>query len=126
VLITRSPVDHKNAYSGDDMSARLEQNGVYLLPDALNGSEYIILQATQEAGGWQLVECHATPHGNNRFRERAAFPPDQMIHYAVTPDGTLVEQNTSGQQRTTKFTLANLSLLGYIQDGAFVSAAEAG
>ena len=107
------------------MSTRLEQNGVYLLPDALDGSEYIILQATQEAGGWQLVECHATPHGNDRFRERTALPPDQMIRYAVTPDGTLVEQSTSGHQRETQFTLANLSLLGYVQDGAFVSAAEA-
>ncbi len=106
------------------MSVRLEEHGVYLLPNALNGQEYAVLEAIQTKDGWQLVECHAAPSENDRFHERAGLPADQMIRYAVTPDGTLVDQTAGSAQADRGFTLANLSLLGYLRDGNYVSAAE--
>jgi hypothetical protein len=106
------------------MSARLEQHAVYLLPHALEGTEYVLLEAVQEHDGWYLVETHAAPIGNDRFNERATLPAAQMLRYAVTTDGALVAPTSGAMPQDTGFSLANLSLMGYLRDGAYISAAE--
>lgn len=107
------------------MSARLEQHGVYLLPDAIDGTEYVLLEAVQDQDGWHLIETHAASHAKDRFNDRSGLPAEQLLRYTVASDGTLVEQTSSGSTSGRRFTLANLSLMGYLRDGTYVSAAEA-
>lgn len=104
------------------MSITLEQNGVYLLPEGLGGQTYLILLATQETGTWHLTECHETPFGDPAFKERATFPPEEMVHFEVATNGELLERTESGVPRQTGFTLGNLSILGHLQNGTFMPA----
>lgn len=106
------------------MSIRLEPDGIYLLPSALDDNYYVILQAIETADGWHLVEMHGTPWGSDRFKERATLPADQMLRYRVDPNGTLLQQAPTAADSTRAFTLANLSLLGYLRGGNFVQPNE--
>ena len=100
------------------MSVTLEQNGVYLLPNGLHGDTYMIVQAQQQPEGWQLIECHATPLGNEAFKQRATLSSQERYVFRVEPDGALVQHSPSEQQ--TRFSLMNLSLLGALVDDTFV------
>lgn len=103
---------------GSIVSLRLEQNGVYLLPNGLQGDTYMIVEAREQGDGWQLVECHATPLGHDTFKQRATLPQQQQYVYHVEADGTLVEHAPT--QQPTRFSLVNLSLLGRLIDNTFV------
>lgn len=106
------------------MSVTLEQDGLYILAHALEGSSYLILQAVSNGGSWNLIENHATPFGSEQFKSRSQFPADQMVRFAVAPSGALVEDGGGGTAQQTNFTLANLSLIGYLRNGTFVPTAE--
>ncbi|HEY0604984.1 MAG TPA: hypothetical protein VGD58_18845 [Herpetosiphonaceae bacterium] len=106
------------------MSVTLEQDGLYILAHALEGSSYLILQAVKTADGWNLVENHATPFGSEQFKTRSQFPADQMVRFAVDPSGALVADGGGGTAQQTNFTLANLSLIGYLRNGTFVPTEE--
>lgn len=106
------------------MSVTLEQDGLYILAHATEGSSYLILQAVETAGGWSLVENHATPFGSEQFKARCQFPPDQMVRFHVAPSGVLVADGGGGTAQQTDFTLANLSLIGYLRNGTFVPTEE--
>ncbi len=106
------------------MSVRLEPDAIYLLPDALPNRAYVILQAIEKEDGWQLVECHKVPFGSERFKEREALPEDEMLQYRVDHSGALVQDAANGTVKQTNFTLANLSLLGYIRADTFFPADE--
>ncbi|HEX6292376.1 MAG TPA: hypothetical protein VFZ66_24530 [Herpetosiphonaceae bacterium] len=105
------------------MSVRLEQGGLYILPDALAGASYLILQAQQTTGGWQLVECHATPFGSDRFKARAVASDEQVIRFDVDASGALAQRG-GDETQPRRFTLANLSLIGYLRDGQFIPTEE--
>lgn len=102
------------------MSVKLEQGGVYLLPDAVDGEIYAVLEAQRTADGWQLVECHATPFGPEAFQRRATLPPEEQLRYRVDADGALLQEQPSADAAPTRWTVANLSLLGRMRDGALV------
>lgn len=106
------------------MSVTLEQDGLYILAHATEGSSYLILQAVKTADGWNLVENHATPFGSEQFKARSQFPADQMVRFHVTPSGALVAASGGGTAQQTDFTLANLSLIGYLRNGTFVPTEE--
>lgn len=106
------------------MSVKLEQNGLYILAHALEGSSYLILQAVQTSDGWSLIENHATPFGSDEFKARRQFSPDQMVRFAVQSSGELVEQGNGSTVQQMNFTLANLSLIGYLRNGTFVPTEE--
>lgn len=100
------------------MSTTLQEDHVYLLPNGLHGQTYLIVQAQPGQDGWQLVECHATPLGSAAFKERAGLPQQQQFVYQVQPDGTLIQRSPS--EEPTRFSMANLSLLGMVVGGSFV------
>jgi hypothetical protein len=105
------------------MSVTLEQDGVYILPNALDGT-YLIVQAERGSEGWQLTECHATSFGSEQFKARSLFAPDQLIRYTVDPAGSLVQRGGHGTAHQTEWTLANLSLIGYLRNGTFLPTEE--
>jgi hypothetical protein len=105
------------------MSVTLEQDGLYILPNALEET-YVIVQAERAAEGWQLTESHATDLGSEEFKARAQLPPDQQIRYAVDSSGALTRQGADGTARQTSLTLANLSLIGYLRGGRFIPTEE--
>jgi hypothetical protein len=105
------------------MSVTLEQDGLYILPNALHET-YLIVQAQHTSQGWQLVESHATSLGSDEFKARAQFSPDRMMRYAVDPSGALVEHSANGTAQQTNLTLANLSLIGYLRNGTFIPPEE--
>lgn len=78
------------------MSAKLEQQGVYLLPNTLGEGEYAVLEAVQEQDRWYLVECHAAPFGNDRFRERTTLPRVQQMRFVLADDGVLLQHSPTG------------------------------
>lgn len=84
----------------------------------------MILQAVRNGGSWNLIENHSTPFGSDQFKSRSQFPADQMVRFAVAPSGTLVEDGRGGTAQQTDFTLANLSLIGYLRNGTFVPTEE--
>ncbi|WP_026370959.1 hypothetical protein [Kallotenue papyrolyticum] len=101
------------------MSMRLEQDAVYLLPNAW-GEHYAILRASQTAEGWQLTECRELPGLPATIDQRAALPAGQLLRYRVDQQGRLIEQRDARRERTTQFTIADLNLLGWLRGGAFV------
>lgn len=105
------------------MSVTLEQDGLYILAHALEGSSYLILQAVKTADGWSLIENHATPFGSDQFKARSQFSSDQLIRFAVEPSGSLVAAG-GGTAQQMNFSLANLSLIGYLRNGVFVPTEE--
>lgn len=106
------------------MSVTLEQDGLYILAHALEGSSYLILQAVKTGDGWNLIENHATPFGSEQFKARSQFSSDQLIRFAVEPSGSLVAAGGGGTAQQTNFSLANLSLIGYLRNGVFVPTEE--
>jgi hypothetical protein len=106
------------------MSATLEPQGVYLLPHALGQGEYAVLEAVREQDQWYLVECHAAPFGSDRFRARAALPPEQQLRLLLGEDGELLHQTPTGTWQPSPHTLTNLSLMGYLRDGTYVGVAD--
>ena len=105
------------------MSVTLEQDGLYILPNALEET-YLIVQAERAADGWQLTESHATSLGSEEFKARAQLPPDQLTRYTVDSSGALARHEANGTVRQTTLTLANLSLIGYLRDGRFIPTEE--
>jgi hypothetical protein len=105
------------------MSVTLEQNGLYILPNALQET-YLIVQAERAADGWQLTESHATDLGSEEFKARAQLAPDQLTRYAVDQAGALVRHGADGTAQQTNLTLANLSLIGYLRGGKFIPTEE--
>jgi hypothetical protein len=106
------------------VSVTLEQDGLYILAHALEGSSYLILQAVSGGGGWSLIENHATPFGSEQFKARSQFSANQMVRFAVEPSGALIADSGGGTAQQTNFTLANLSLIGYLRNGTFVPTEE--
>jgi hypothetical protein len=106
------------------VSVNLEQDGLYLLPQGLGGSSYLILQAVHTPGGWNLIENHATSFGSEEFKARSALAPEQLARFVVEPSGALAQQAAGGTAQQTSFSLANLSLIGYLRDGSFVPTEE--
>lgn len=101
------------------MSVQLEQDAVYLLPDALDGTHYLILRATEANGAWRLVEEHGVPHGNAAFRERATLPADEQVAFEVDPSGRLAPLRRAPSMPDRQWSLVNLSLFGYLRDGVY-------
>jgi hypothetical protein len=106
------------------VSVNLVQDGLYLLPHGLTGSSYVILQAVQTPGGWNLIENHATSFGSEEFKARSSLPSEQLLRFAVEPSGALTQQGAGGTAQQTSFSLANLSLIGYLRNGTFVPTEE--
>ncbi len=106
------------------MSVKLEQDGLYILPNALEGTSYVILQATQTSHGWQLFECHALPFGSEQFKSRTLVSDEQLLRYDVDSSGALLAHTDDTTQQQTNFSLASLSLIGYLRDGQFIPAPE--
>ena len=104
------------------MSIKLEENGVYLLPENGGGPAYLILLATRENGGWHLSEYHETSFGDAAFKQRATLPPEEMMHFEVAPNGELLERGVRGVARQTGLSLTKLSLLGHLRNGSFMPA----
>jgi len=100
------------------MSARLEENGLYILPDALGEMDYMIVRAEQHGDGWRLVESHDAPGGSDRFRARVGLRTEDLYVFEVSPSGEIKQTAPRDEQRITH-TLANLSLLGYLRNGRF-------
>lgn len=101
------------------MSLQLEQDAVYLLPDALDGTHYLILRAAQEQGRWLLIEEHNVPHENNALQQRAALKPEERVVFEVQPSGELVPLRRTDSMPDRRWTMTNLSLFGYLRDGVY-------
>ncbi len=78
------------------MSAKLEQHGVYLLPNALDEGEYAVLEAVREQDRWYLVECHTAPFGCDLFRQRTVLPSEQQMRFVLADDGVLLQHSPTG------------------------------
>jgi len=106
------------------MSVKLEQDGLYMLPNGLDGRSDLILRATQTSDGWQLVECHGLPFGSEQFKARASLPAEQLRRYTVETSGALLQDSTNNAAQPTDFSMANLSLIGYLRGGTFIPPEE--
>lgn len=105
------------------MSLQLEQDGLYILPNAI-GDMYAVVEARREGDGWQLIENHDVPFGSPEFKERASLPPEQHLSYRVAADGRLIQQTPANITSPHSFSIANLSIIGHLRDGRFVAAPE--
>lgn len=105
------------------MSMQLDHDAVYLLPNAF-GEGYAILRASEEADGWRLTEYHGLDGVAAPMAERAALAPEQQLRFRVGPDGALIEQGADRVEHATRFTIADLNLLGRLRDGVLVQPNE--
>ncbi len=105
------------------MSLQLDQDAVYLLPNAF-GEGYAILRASEDADGWRLTEYHGLDGIAAPMAERATLPPEQQLCFRVGPQGELIEQGADRVEHAPRFTIADLNLLGRLRDGVLVQPNE--